>query len=182
MYEPDILNKEEGKELLDIARKTLERLARGEHIAVGDYSEKFREKHGICCTLMKNGEKRGRAVSGLPFPLLTTIDAVVQAVNSAAHDVSTDELGDIMIEISILTEPKYISVKSNIDFLRHIVPGNDGIVLHYGIYESYLLPQDWTKIKEKEAFLERLCEDAGLEKEAWKECQKARILCRILKD
>lgn len=169
MYEPDILTAEEGKELLCIARKILERHVRGEHTAVEEYNEKFREKHGVCCTLLKDGEKIGRAVSGLPFPLTTTIDALSQAVTSAAHNVMTGELHDIKIELSILTDPRYISVKSNIDFLRHIIPGNDGVVLHYGVYESYLLPQDWAHIKEKEAFLERLCEEAGLEKESWKE-------------
>lgn len=162
--------------MLKIARAVLERFVRNEHATKAEkYSDKFRDKYGILCELLKNNETRGSAVSGLPYPLLPIIDAAIAAVIASSHEdkrfpaVKPDELGEIKIEISILTESKYITVKSSLDYLHHIIPGTDGIVFRYGPYESFLPPQAWEKIKEKELFLEQLCLRAGASKESWKE-------------
>ena len=176
MYQPDILTKEEGGELLKIARRAMESFVRNEHApGSGDYPEKFRQLYGIFCELLKNNETRGSAVSGLPYPLLPIIDATITSVIASSHEdkrfpaITPDELGEIKIELSILTEPKYITVKNNLDYLHHIIPGTDGIVFRYGPYESFLPPQTWEKVKEKELFLEQLCLRAGASKESWKE-------------
>jgi hypothetical protein len=174
MYQPNILTVEEGQELLTIARSTLEKFVRNEQTSKPEkYAAKFNERYGVFCTLSKNNEIRGRGVVGLPYPVLSLIDAVMAAAISASHEdiqfrgVTADELSSIKIELSILTEPQKIDATHDSKILSSIIPGSDGLILSYGVYESFLPPHAWVTIKEKEQFLGQLCLQAGLEAEAW---------------
>lgn len=174
MYQPSILTKEEGNELLAIARAALEKFVRNEQATKPEkYAIKFNEQYGIFCNLLKGGETRSRAVVGLPYPVVSVIDAVMAAVISASHEdlrftrVLPNELSDIKIELSILTAPQKIDSTSDAKMLNSIIPGTDGLMLSYGMYEAFLPPQAWNTINEKEAFLNTLCMQAGLEADAW---------------
>ena len=55
------------------------------------------------------------------------------------------------------------------EYLEKIRPGADGIILEYKGRGATYLPQVWEQIPDKEAFLESLCNKAGLPGNAWKE-------------
>jgi uncharacterized protein len=173
MYQADILNEEESRELLAIARRTLERFLRKEHVAKPEhYSEKLNQIYGVLCKLFKNGKEHSSAVVGLPFPLNSIIDATLSAVTSAAEHgfVEPNELAELSIELTIMTEPELLEVMLPAEkYLKTIVPNADGIMLKYGVYESFLPPQAWDGVEDKEKFLELLCEKAGLSEGMWKE-------------
>jgi AmmeMemoRadiSam system protein A len=177
-HQPSILTQGEGKELLSIARNTLEKFVRSERTVKPEkYPIKLNEKYGVFCTLLKDGEVRGRAAVGLPYPLLSLIDAAMQAVISASHEdlrftrVTADELASVKIELSILTEPQKIDAMHDSKILSSIIPGTDGLVLSFGMYESFLMPQAWQAIQEKEKFLGTLCAQAGMDEEAWHDAE-----------
>ncbi len=174
MYQPDILAEEEGKELLKIARDILERFVRNEKTGKPkDYPCNFNNNSGVLCTLVKDGNVRGRGSSGTPYPILPIIDATLHAIVSAAHSkgnepLSASELKGIKIEIDVLTEPRSIHARNAAETLANVLPGTDGLMIRYGVYESFLMPRDWASMS-KEEFLGQLCLQAGMTRDMWKE-------------
>jgi len=93
------------------------------------------------------------------------------AVAAATEDprfapVPPDELQDLEIEISVLSEPVPLASRDP----GAIQPGRDGIVVRRGRRQGLLLPQvaiehGW----DAEAFLAAVCRKAGLSHEAWRE-------------
>ena len=168
------MTKDDGKELLSIARSTLEKLVRREHTAKpAKYPISFNEKMGIFCAFYKNGKRRSRAVIGLPYPLMSLVDALTEAVKTAVTgdekfpEITPDELAEVKIEISVLTEPQIIEAMYDAKILGNIAVGSDGLFLQFGMYESYLMPQAWEGTSSKEDFLSALCVKAGLDQDAW---------------
>ncbi|MFA5337750.1 MAG: AmmeMemoRadiSam system protein B, partial [Candidatus Omnitrophota bacterium] len=163
------LNDTEKKELLKIARSTLESyLKNGKTPKVKAEYPILNEKRGAFVTLKNHGELRGcigRVVADKP--LSEVISSV--AVESATEDwrfahVTHDELKDIDIEISVLTPFERIN---NID---EIEVGKHGLVISKGPYSGLLLPQvpleyNW----DRQTFLEHTCLKAGLPKDTYKE-------------
>ena len=91
------------------------------------------------------------------------------AINAAVNDyrfnpVSKDELGDIEIEISVLTIPKSIGSPKEIRI------GVDGVILSKSGYSAVFLPQvapeqGW----DVDQMLTHLSLKAGLPEDAWKD-------------
>jgi len=101
-------------------------------------------------------------------PLYLTVRDM--AVESSSADprfvpVSPDELKEIKIEISVLSEPKRVEDADGIKLGVH------GVIVKSGYRSGVFLPQvadetGWTK----EEFLSNLCEGkAGLPADAWKD-------------
>jgi AmmeMemoRadiSam system protein B/AmmeMemoRadiSam system protein A len=164
-----IFTAEEKKELLRIARTTLERYLRGEKVsAERPKSERLVEKTGVFVTLKKHGELRGCIgyIQGVE-PLYKAV--ATMAINSATEDprfppVRPEELKEIEIEITVLSPLKRISD------VKEIVVGKHGIYIKRGFYSGLLLPQvatenNWTR----EEFLNHTCLKAGLPPSAWKD-------------
>lgn len=158
---------EEKEELLKLARKTIENYLKdgSKDYPDGD-NEKFREKRGVFVTLHNHGELRG--CIGYPLPIKPLIDAVVDnAVSAATEDyrfrsVSTDELKDIDIEISILTVPQKVGS------YKDVKVGRDGIIITKGTMKGLLLPQvpveqGWNL----EEYISYGCMKAGLSSDEW---------------
>ena len=111
-----MLSLEEGRLLVELARRTIEGYLRtGKKPPVSKVGAKLRERRGVFVTLTKYGELRG--CIGHPLPTLPLIEAVIDsAVSSAVQDprfspVTQDELPDIQVEVSVLTPPELIKVK-----------------------------------------------------------------------
>lgn len=163
------LNSEEKKELLKIARTTLEKHIRKEKIPeFKPSSEKLKEKRGVFVTLKKHGELRG--CIGYVEGIKPTYEAVKEnAINASTNDprfppVRPEELKDIDIEITVMTpleriiDPKVIEV------------GKHGILIRKGWNQGLLLPQVATEYGwNREEFLAHTCLKAGLPINAWKE-------------
>ena len=132
------------------------------------------KKRGAFVTLKVKGELRG--CIGYPIPskslYATIIDAAVSAASSdyRFQPLTTEELQETKIEISVLTPPRPIKDISEIKVGIH------GIIISKGHYKGLLLPQvpvewDW----DLEAYLEHGCKKAGLDKNEWKKDVKIEI-------
>jgi len=161
------LNKTEKKELLNIARKTIESYL--QHNKIPEFkidSEALSQKRGAFVTLKKNGELRGcigRVVADMPLYVVVSNVAVDSAVNDPRFEpLNYRELKDIEIEISVLTP--FEKIKN----LNEIEVGKHGLMIRKGFSSGLLLPQvpleyGW----DKETFLKHLCLKAGLEQESY---------------
>jgi AmmeMemoRadiSam system protein A len=168
MNQSDQYTLEEKKELLQLARKTIENyLDKGKKEYPQTDNPKFSEKRGVFVTLHKKGDLRG--CIGYPLPTKPLIEAVVDnAISSAAEDyrfspVTAEELENIDIEISVLTVPQ--KVKSYED----VVVGRDGIIISKSFMKGLLLPQvpveqGW----DLEQYISWGCRKAGLPEDEWK--------------
>ncbi len=94
---------------------------------------------------------------------------VAEMAVAAARDdprfppVTEEELGDLSIEISVLSAPRPATPES-------IVPGRDGVVVRRGARQGVFLPQVATEQKwDRETLLTMVCRKAGLPDGAWRE-------------
>ncbi|MFP4604316.1 MAG: AmmeMemoRadiSam system protein A [Bacteroidales bacterium] len=165
------LKPEEKKELLKIARETLEsyiREGKKPEIEESRLTEILKEKTGAFVTLSKKGNLRGCIGH---FEANKPLYQIVQemAVAASTQDirfspVEEDELDEIEIEISVLTPMEKVSSADEIELGKH------GVYIKNGPNAGTFLPQvaestGWSK----EEFLGHLARDkAGLSWEAWK--------------
>ena len=169
------LTEDEGKYLLNVARKTIDRALSGKEGPVKEDSETsplFGEQRGTFVTLTIGGNLRG--CIGHIIPQETLIEGIrVNAINAAFKDPRFRPLGKnewkrVRIEISILTEPKPLSYSDADDLLKKLRPGIDGVIIKKGYHQSTFLPQVWDQLPLKEEFLNHLCLKAGLDEDEWK--------------
>lgn len=103
-------------------------------------------------------------------PLLQ--DVMHNSRAAAFHDprfppVRRDELAGIAIEISVLSLPAPLPVRSREELLRRLEPGRHGLVLQEGARRATFLPAVWESLHEPELFLGELLRKAGLERAHW---------------
>jgi hypothetical protein len=165
----------ERKFLLDLARQTLKSVAAGGELPTvnaSDLPAKLKATKACFVTLTKAGSLRG--CIGHIQPQEALYQAVIHNAQSAAlHDprfppVQRDEVDQIKIEVSVLTEPQPLSFNSPEDLLNKLQPHQDGVVLRIGSRSSTFLPQVWEQISDKVDFLNRLSQKAGCEPSAWR--------------
>ena len=164
-----MLNKEERKKLLKIARSSIENyLKTGKKPSLSETGPLLLEELGAFVTLHKRGELRGCIgnITGRG-PLYLTIRDM--AIESATGDprfpaVELEELKDIDIEISVLSPMKKTD---NPDDIRL---GIDGVLVRKGFKSGVFLPQVATETGwSKDEFMSNLCvHKAGLSPDAWK--------------
>ncbi|MEI7904530.1 MAG: AmmeMemoRadiSam system protein A [Candidatus Firestonebacteria bacterium] len=165
-----MLSEAEGKELLGIARETLERDLLGKKYKVKvPKSGALNEKRGAFVTLnAKNGELRGC------IGLMLSNSPLYETVSEMAHEaafgdprfkpVKKNELKDLLLEISVLTLFK------RVNDIKEIVLGRHGVMVRSGSRSGVFLPQvavetGWGL----DEFMANLCAGkAGLSPLAWK--------------
>ncbi len=168
-----MLNLEEGRFLVKLARKSIEEyLTTGKKSMPGSFPEKFREPCGVFVTLTKGEELRG--CIGFPLPRLPLIEAVVEAAISSARSdprfppVNLEEMKEIKVEVSVLTPPELIRVKDPRDYPKLVKVGRDGLIVEWGGFSGLLLPQVPVEWKwDAEEFLCQTCMKAGLGADCW---------------
>lgn len=163
------LTLQEKKELLVIARKTLEQYLTNREIPTFRISNnRLAElKLGCFVTLKKNNDLRGCIGNfGSKDVLYKNIQNM--AIASATEDprfkkVTKEELNQLDIEISVL----YPLIKVN--DLSEILVGRDGLYIVYGFNSGVLLPQVATEYNwNRDEFLSHTCIKAGLHPDSWK--------------
>ena len=163
--------------LLSLARRTLERFFATREVLDplfqgDDIAEELKEKCGTFVTLHKNGELRG--CIGHIEPVQETYKDVIDNALAAAFEdtrflpLKVDELPEIKIEISVLTEPQELKYFSVDDLLAKLTPLRDGVIIRKGNRGATYLPQVWENLFGKEEFLSSLCEKAGLQADEWR--------------
>ena len=159
--------------MLDLARQTLSSLVtNSEPPAVKNVPEKLAQKRACFVTLTKGGALRGCIGNLLAQGPL--YQAVIDNARGAAFrdprfpPVSADEVRDLRIEISVLTQPEPLPFSSAEDLLGKLKPHEDGVLLRIGGRMSTFLPQVWAQLPDKVEFLNQLAQKAGCERGAWR--------------
>jgi len=169
---------EEGELLVKLARRAVEENLKDGRIikAPSDVSPRLWERSGVFVTInsIKNRMKELRGCIGFPYPIYPLVDATIEAaISSAIRDprfppITKEELDQLVFEVSVLTPPELIKVKSPAEYPSKIKVGEDGLIVERGYYKGLLLPQvpiEW-KWNEEE-FLCQCCMKAGLSPDCW---------------
>lgn len=172
------LSLKEGESLVKLARNAIDHfLKTGEKLPVPkNVSRRLMQKCGVFVTLnyVEAGTKVLRGCIGYPEPTLPLVEATIDsAISSAANDprfppVTLNELDKIVVELSVLTPPQIIEVKTSKDYPSKIKIGSDGLIVERGWSKGLLLPQvpvEWHWNEEE--FLSNCCIKAGLPPDCW---------------
>ena len=166
---------EDRRTLLKLARGSLEQVVREGRVPEPPPAlpPHLMADKGCFVTLTKGGALRG--CIGHIFPEESLALAVIHNARSAAlHDsrftpVTPDELGQIEVEVSVLSVPRPLEFSSPEDLLAKLRPHQDGVVLTVGGRRATFLPQVWEQLPVAETFLDHLAAKAGLRPTAWRE-------------
>jgi len=169
------LSDSDGVVLVKTARKAVtEFLSNGNRIKLeSDIEEKFSFNSGVFVTL--NNPDGLRGCIGFPMPEKKLSHAIIEGAIAAATEdprfpsVKTNELNDIVFEVTVLTPPVEIDVSDPTEYLEKIKVGRDGLIIRHSFSSGLLLPQvpveyGWNV----EEFLQHTCEKAGLSRDTWK--------------
>ncbi len=168
--EVGMLNKEQRKKLLDIARKSIEVfLKSGRKMEIKENDPLLSGEMGSFVTLRSAGELRGcigNIVGNQPL-YLTVRDMAVEAATGDPRftPVKLAEFKNIEIEISVLSPLEKVDSSEEVELGKH------GVIVKRGFNSGVFLPQvasetGWSK----EEFLSHLCsQKAGLPPDAWKD-------------
>ncbi|RLF35852.1 MAG: TIGR00296 family protein, partial [Thermoplasmata archaeon] len=162
-----------GKKAVSFAREVIEEYVKNKTVPEIELPGVFNEKHGAFVTIHTYPEYELRGCIGVPLPVMPLKEAIVEGATSATRDprfppLSPDELDNIVVEVTVLTEPELIRVDKPSDYLSEIEIGRDGLIVEQGFFKGLLLPQvpveqGW----DKEEFLSHTCMKAGLMPDAW---------------
>ena len=168
-----MLNLDEGKKAVSFAREVIEEYVKNKTVPEIELPGVFNEKHGAFVTIHTYPGYELRGCIGVPLPVMSLKEAIVEGATSATRDprfppLSPDELDNIVVEVTVLTEPELIRVDKPSDYLSEIEIGRDGLIVEQGFFKGLLLPQvpveqGW----DKEEFLSHTCMKAGLMPDAW---------------
>lgn len=169
------LTEDERNILLEKAREAVELAVQGKKLTELDLdslSENLRKPGATFVTLTKKGGLRG-CIGTLDVKMPLIEDACEHAIAAALHDfrfapVIQEELDDIKIEISRLTTPIVVDYSNAEELLEKITAGVDGVIIKDGTSRATFLPQVWSKIPDKEEFLDHLCLKMGASPDLWR--------------
>jgi AmmeMemoRadiSam system protein A len=161
--------------LLALARSVISsEIHAGEAVKLPEViSPPLSERRGCFVSLHKKKALRG--CIGIIEPSASLVEGVRDnAVNAAFQDprfppLEAAELGEVEIEISVLTPPEALRFSSPQDLLSQLTPGVHGVILSRAGRHSTFLPQVWKQLPDKKRFLEHLCLKAGMERDCWKD-------------
>jgi len=182
----DFLSKKEKGTLLAMARRTVESAVR--RGGASDYEKMIqgmeittalKKNMGAFVTLKKGGRLRGCIGSLQPVqPLFQAV--ISNAVNAALRDrrfrpVGESELGELEIEVSVLSVPVEVGSHEDIEIGCH------GIIFEKNGRRSTFLPhvapaQGWDKVQT----LDHLSLKAGLSRKAWESGAKFKVYTALV--
>jgi len=169
------LSDSDGAFLVKTARRAVtEFLSNGNRMKLeSELEEKFSFNSGVFVTL--NNPDGLRGCIGFPMPEKKLSRAIIEGAIAAATEdprfpsVKTNELNDVVFEVTILTPPVVVDVSDPMEYLEKIKVGRDGLIIRHSFSSGLLLPQvpveyGWNV----EEFLQHTCEKAGLSRDTWK--------------
>jgi AmmeMemoRadiSam system protein A len=167
-----MFNKEQKKELLFLARKSILARFNKEAVLYPD-DDDFQVQRGVFITLHKKGELRG--CIGYIKGFKDLVPSIIEMAKAAAFEdprfpsVKAGEMQSITIEISVLSEMEIVHEANEVQI------GRDGLFLDHPFGSGLLLPQvpvEWHW--NLSTFLNQICYKAGLVAESWKD-EKAKL-------
>jgi AmmeMemoRadiSam system protein A len=122
-------------------------------------------------TLKREGRLRG-CIGTLRAHRSLVEDVKANAVAAAFRDprfkpLTTDEFAGLAVEISVLSQLELLRFTDELDALRQLRVGVDGVVFQFGHHSGTFLPQVWDDYKEPADFLAHLKYKAGLPPDFW---------------
>lgn len=162
-----------GEILIDLARLAVE-----EHLGllgpddptpdeVIDEHPWLQEPGASFVTLTEAGNLRG-CIGSLRARQPLGADVAEHAVDAATHDprfapVDADEYDDLYFEVSVLSEPEVMDVRSRSELEAALDPQLDGLIIddHAG-HSATFLPQVWEQLPSPTDFVAHLLAKAGL--------------------
>lgn len=154
--------------LVAVARRGLELYVRERVVYCPDLDELPTAVSQPGCsfvTLTSNGRLRG--CIGATEPRWPLAEDVARHAAAAARDprfspVKPAELGDIRLEVTILTPARPLIYANYDDLKQKLRPEVDGVILTWRERRGILLPQVWSRIPRPEQFLDVLVRKAGI--------------------
>ncbi len=131
-------------------------------------------RRGVFVTLYRHESKELRGCMGLPLPRSNIVDDTITAARLAAFydprfpPLTQSEADEVVVELTLLTEPEEITAVPRSSLPGHIRIGLDGLIIEADEGAGLLLPQvpveyGW----DAEEFLMHLCLKAGLRPTDW---------------
>jgi uncharacterized protein (TIGR00296 family) len=170
------LSPEEGRLAVALAREALECHVDGRKMPAKNLgSGRFSEARGVFVTLNTTAPSGNnlRGCIGFPYPVKRLGDAIREAAVAAASEdprfppVGREELGSIIVEVSVLTPPRDLDVPRQ-EMPSHVRIGQDGLMVSRSYASGLLLPQVASEFGMGQAeFLSQTCIKAGLPPDAW---------------
>jgi len=169
----------DGAMLVSFARETVSHYLKTKKIIVPEQiknDSRFNSLMGCFVTLKENdSEKNLRGCIGFAEPVYKLSYALTNAAVAAAVDDprfppirSEKELDNLLVEVSILTPPVLISVRSQKEILGKVIVGKDGLIMRWTLGSGLLLPQVATEYSwDAEEFLCNLSMKAGAAPDQW---------------
>jgi len=162
--------------LLQTARDSIQHgLDRAEPLRVesADFSAELQAQRASFVTLNRSGQLRG-CIGHLEACQPLVEDVADNAFSAAFRDprfppLSPHEVSELEIHISVLTPAEPMRFDSEVDLLRQIRPGIDGLILEDGRFKGTFLPSVWESLPRAEDFLRQLKNKAGLAQNHWSE-------------
>lgn len=167
-------SKDEQSILLAIALDSIKSgLAHGKpvRVNVGDYPTPLTAQRASFVTL-----NHGEALRGC----IGTLEARASLVESVAENawaaafrdprfaaLTVSEVSDLSIHVSVLSPLKPVTVESEQELLKRMVPGEAGWVLQEDGNRGTFLPSVWSSLGEPADFLRHLKIKAGLSPDYW---------------
>ena len=179
-----MLSKEQGKMLLDIARKNIISHLESDKGLIIDNDNTIdlknnswlNENGAVFVTL--NLSKNLKGCIGSLVAYRSLIDDVLEhSFNASFRDtrfssVTKDDMKNIVVEISVLSEKKELLYSDYNDLKTKVKPLIDGVYLTYGPYSSTFLPQVWEQLPDIDKFMNHLCNKAGLSLDIFRDKEK----------
>jgi AmmeMemoRadiSam system protein A len=132
---------------------------------------------GACfVTLFLDGQLHGCIGNYKAFePLYKNI--IRNAIEAATADyrfepLQEEEIKNLKIEVSVLTEPVEFIPKNNKDLLNILEKKKPGLIIEKLGRKALFLPQVWEDLPTPINFLSHLCQKAGLEQDSWQKDMK----------
>lgn len=169
------LNKLEQEILLTIARESIEESVRGlpfPDLSLNKLPPNLQADGASFVTLTIFGNLRGCIGTLEPYQPLA-MDVQEHAAAAALQDprfprVMPKELGDIEIEVSVLSPKQVLDYNNPEELVQKIRPKIDGVVLQDGFRKATFLPQVWEQLENPEVFLSHLCAKMGASSDLWR--------------
>jgi len=171
------LSRAEGEELVRLARRILDSyVSMKERAEPREWRGHLGEKRGVFVTLnqLEEESKSLRGCIGFPFPVKVLGEAIVEATIAAASEdprfppVEQGELSNLLVEVSVLTEPEPIKASRRSEIPSSIRIGSDGLIVATKNQSGLLLPQVAVEFKLTPTdFLSEACLKAGLLADSW---------------
>ncbi|HOJ62835.1 MAG TPA: AmmeMemoRadiSam system protein A [Spirochaetota bacterium] len=167
-------SKEDKTFLINLARNTIIKKTKKVWLTeeeIKKLPDFLKEKKGCFVTLNKKGQLRG--CIGYIMPIIPLYQAIIENAYNAAYGdprflpVTQNEIKDLEIEITILTEPEKLEYKTINELLEKLIPEKHGVIIKKGFFSATFLPQVWEQLPDKKDFLSHLCMKAGLNPNEW---------------